>query len=330
MTRIAAILAIFILLMNGRHLVMRAEIPPAAMAVAASPIDPGDLAALGARPGEPHYLGGWSLKASHPFFGGLSALHITDDGFVTGLSDTGQLATFRAGLPRSPGRWAPLPALPGKDREASYWDTESMTMDPASGRIWVGFEMRNRICRFNAAFAAMEHCAFPPAMASWPQTKGIESLARLPDGRFLAIGENAPAPHGGHDMLLWAGDPVESATPPPIHLEYHPPLGYLPTDAIAIGPDRLLVMNRRVTIRDGFIGAVTLVDISDLTPGRILTGKTVLSLSAPRPHDNFEGLAMSRENGVPILWIVSDDNRLFFQRTLLLKFAMPPQWFGAK
>jgi hypothetical protein len=31
---------------------------------------------------------------------------------------------------------------------------------------------------------------------------------------------------------------------------------------------------------------------------------------------------VSHENGRPVIWIVSDDNHEFFQRTLLLKFGM--------
>jgi hypothetical protein len=38
--------------------------------------------------------------------------------------------------------------------------------------------------------------------------------------------------------------------------------------------------------------------------------------------DNFEGLAIERRDGQRILWVISDDNHLFFQRTLLIKFAL--------
>lgn len=58
----------------------------------------------------------------------------------------------------------------------------------------------------------------------------------------------------------------------------------------------------------------------------------VARLAAPVQHDNFEALAMSwekrRGKQIPVLWIASDDNGLFFQRTLLLKFAMPTEWFA--
>lgn len=90
----------------------------------------------------------------------------------------------------------------------------------------------------------------------------------------------------------------------------------------------MLVVNRRLTLADMFTAVVTLVDIRDLSPGAILQGRAVARLAAPMPHDNFEALAISHEKGRPVLWIASDDNGLFFQRSLLLKFAMPPEWFG--
>ena len=39
-------------------------------------------------------------------------------------------------------------------------------------------------------------------------------------------------------------------------------------------------------------------------------------------HDNFEALALGREGGHDVLWIASDDNQAFWQRSLLLKFRL--------
>jgi hypothetical protein len=37
-------------------------------------------------------------------------------------------------------------------------------------------------------------------------------------------------------------------------------------------------------------------------------------------------MAIERAGSQRILWIVSDDNHLFFERTLLLKFALPEKF----
>ncbi len=330
--RVILRLVLLILLLNGHHPMIRApQQPPETMTLTATPIplDAGDPARR--QLDDLRYLDGWSLVASKPSFGGISSMRVADDGAVVALGDGGEIMTFRAGSGQSPAGLRLLPILPTeKWARRSLWDTESMTIDPASGKSWVGFEFSNRICRYSAGFGRVEFCHTPPATRDWPGKNGMESLNRLSDGRFLAIAEaSSSGPDGiGHDMLLFAGDPVDPATPPPVRLAYQAPQGYLPTDALGIGHGRLLVLNRRVTLSDGFTAMLTIVDIRTLRSGLVLPGRVVALLMAPVPHDNFEALAMSTEGQQRMLWIASDDNHLFFQRSLLLKFAMPAAWFA--
>lgn len=329
MERIAAILVIFVLLMNGRHVEPRLPQAPRMIEIEAKAISFNRQDPHARFLGPLRYLGGWSLTSSHEAFGGLSSLRVTGEGDIEALSDTGELFFFRAGLEQGQALLMPLPALP-EEREAPKWkwDTESQTTDPKSGRHWVGFELTQRICRYSPGFRKVEACVEPEAMADWPPTTGIESMQRLPDGRFLAIAEWASGPYGVTEALLFSGDPTDPATPPPSRLRYQPPEGYLPTDLLWLGEGRMLVMNRRVTLFEGFTGVLTLVDAGDLREGQMLRGPIVARFAAPYPHDNFEALALSREDGQHILWIASDDNHMFFQRTLLLKFALPPEWFA--
>ncbi|MET0363119.1 MAG: esterase-like activity of phytase family protein [Sphingobium sp.] len=328
MERAVLILILFVLLLNGRHPEFRPPSWSANVKVSATP-----LALFPDQPerrqlGELTYIGGWALHSGKVRFGSISSMTVDGTGRVTALSDGGEVMVFRPGPKHFRAHVYPVAIFPAEEHGPQWrWDTESMAVDPASGRIWVGFEAVMRICRYSMAFARVEQCASPPAAREWPMRTGMESLVRLPDGRFLAIAEDSPGPKGGHDVLLFAGDPVDPATPPPARLSYMAPAGYLPTDAIAIGGGRMLVMNRRLTLADMFTGVLTMVDIRDLRPGAVLKSREVARLASPVPHDNFEALAMSHENGRPVLWIASDDNGLFFQRTLVLKFAMPPDWF---
>jgi hypothetical protein len=333
MERAVLILILMVLLLDGRHPQHRPPPRVASTIVTATPLALDDSDPARRELGALRYLEGWSLKADHRDFGGISSMRIDPSGAVIGLSDAGVVITFRPQGTRYPAVLRPLPVLPGeKDAPRSHWDTESMAWDPASGKTWAGFELLNRICRYGKGFLRVEGCVFPAAIRDWPEKTGMESLTLLPGGRFLAIAEDAPGPDGDHDTLLFSGDPVDPATPSPLRFSYRAPQGYLPTDVLAIGHDRLLVMNRRVTLADGFTGVLVLVDIRDLRAGRVLTGSVVARLAAPVQHDNFEALAMSwekrRGKQIPVLWIASDDNGLFFQRTLLLKFAMPTEWFA--
>jgi hypothetical protein len=56
----------------------------------------------------------------------------------------------------------------------------------------------------------------------------------------------------------------------------------------------------------------------------VVTGEAVGTLAAPMAVDNLEGIAVERVGGRTIVWLISDDNFLPFQRTLLLKFALLP------
>ncbi len=330
MQRIILLLVLLVTLLDGRHPQIRMPQGPEVMTLVAMPLPLDSGYSERRQLGELHYLGGWSLVAGLPTFGGISSMRIADDGAVVALGDGGEVMTFREGVERGRARLRLLPILQTeKGKPRLGWDTESMTSDPVSGRIWVGFEAQSRICRYSAGFGRVERCYAPEAVRNWPGRESIESLVRLADGRFIAIAEAASSgPEGaGHDMLLFAGDPVDPATPPPARMSYDAPEGYLPTDALAIGRNHLLVMNRRLTLADGFTGVLTMIDIGDMRAGRAFAGRVIARLEAPLLHDNFEALAMSMEGGDPMLWIASDDNHLFFQRSLLLKFAMPPAWF---
>lgn len=272
------------------------------------------------------FLGAWMLTSKTGSFGGLSSLHVDDDERIIALSDSGMLMGFslRPDIRHRP-FIAPLPIKPDeRDRPWWIWDSESMTHDPATNRYWVGFELQQRICRYAPGFARVEACRTWPEVAAWPKTGSIESLARLPDGRFIAIAEMGMTSDGYHDTLLFAGDPVDPSTPSPIHLRYSPPQGYRPTDAVALDDRHLLILNRRLTLQDLFTATIAIVDLpSQPELGARLQARTLARLAPPLLADNFEGIALSHEQGQPRLWIVSDDNHEFFQRTLLLKFALP-------
>lgn len=326
MKRVALILLLFVLLMNGRH---SGNQPPATFdslsvrARALSAAEVGDQASYGPL----RLTGAWQLTGSHPAFGGFSSLEVSDDGALVALNDTGELFGFRVAGERGQGFVKPLPRVGIEQGWPSWkWDSESMQRDPATGRSWVGFEFLQRICRYAPDFKALEGCVEPSAVRNWPLTGGMESLVRFGDGRFMAISEMGTTKNGAHDVVLWQGDPVDPATPPPVHLGYRPPTGYRPTDALWLGGDKLLILNRRLTLADGFTARLVLVTLPKLEAGAVFSGTIVATFAPPGLADNFEALALSRVMGQPTLWVASDDNHFFLQRSLLLRFALPADW----
>lgn len=278
------------------------------------------------RLGELRYLGGWELKSGRTLFGGLSALAVRPDGQIWALSDGG--VVFELPQPGAAQKLIIQARLLPIKKPKKHWmprpeDSESMAADADFRHIWVGYELLQLICRYETSLTAIGPCRRPHQMSGWPPTESIESLARLPDGRFIAISEGGAGPANGRDMLVFAADPENLATRQPFRMTYMPPTGYDPTDAVYVGGGKLLVLNRRATLFDGFTAVLTLVNVKHMKPGAVLDGREIARLASPVLADNFEGMALEQHGTQRILWLVSDDNHLFFQRTLLLKFALP-------
>ncbi|HXH15285.1 MAG TPA: esterase-like activity of phytase family protein [Sphingomonas sp.] len=282
------------------------------------------------------YLGGVALDSRDPAFGGFSSLDVT--GSVTGnrftlLSDGGNIVQFDMGADWRPHRIAftNLPAGPGIGWEKRDRDSESMAIDPATGQIWVGFEDGNSIWRYAPGFAHYEAQASPKAMQKWPANGGPESMARLPDGRFVVVSEEAHVRRadwtGSEDerlhtrqALIFSGDPTKAA--PPQRFAYEPYGRFDPSDATALPNGDLLILDRGFSLPFRWSNRISRVRAKDVVGGRVARGRLIATIDAPLIHDNFEGIDTTVEDGATIVWIVSDDNQMFLQRTLLLKFRL--------
>ena len=326
MRRILLVLLLAILLLPAPYKNKPELFGPGPLLVTAHPLPLSSADAALRRVGALDYLGGWQLSSTHHGFGGISSLLADSDGQILALSDSGTLMGFHAGPGKAVRRpfIAPLPIRPqNRDQPWWAWDSEAMTHDPTSGQYWVGFELQQMICRYSSGFARVEACRVWPEIEAWPVTGSIESLARLPDGRFLVIAEMGMTADGSHDMLLFADDPAEPAAAHPLHLRYVPPSGYRPTDAVALDARHILVLNRRLTLQDLFTATLAIIELPAAPrSGDRIKARLLARLAPPLQADNFEGLAVTHERGRTIVWIASDDNHEFFQRTLLLKFAL--------
>lgn len=284
------------------------------------PLDASDPA--NRRVGALTYLGGVSLSSRDEAFGGFSSLSVAGDHFTL-LSDGGNVVRFRMDADYRIGEpwFGDLPAGPALGWEKRERDSESMAVDPASGQVWVGFERYNQIWRYAPGLAAPAAGAAPPAMARWEKNGGPESMVRLHDGRFLVIAETDRRDRPTRDLLLFAGDPVTQ--PDRVLLAfYRPPEGFDPSDATELPDGRVLVLNRRIALPFRWSAVMTLIDPRGVKPGQVVAGREVARFAAPLTVDNYEGLAVTREGAATILWMVSDDNQSFLQRTLLMKFRI--------
>ncbi len=285
---------------DGRVTVTRAPLPDLGPG---SPLIPRDRVVLS---------GGWP-------FGGLSALAVAPRGDrLIALADTGRTITLRPDwrAPRWPTTISPLPARPGDGPSKSARDSESLAW--AGGGWWIGFESTNELRRFSRGFTTVNAAYRSPALATLPITLGLESLAALPDGRLLGIAEKVRS-DGRARLFVWTLDGFGRVAAERLAW-FRPPAGYRATDAVALDDRRLLVLVRRFAVPEGFTSALVLVPLSP-TPGfgeDVLSGQVVARFGVGA--DNAEGLALSREDGRTLVWVVSDDNLSPLQRTVLTRY----------
>ncbi|MBA4761090.1 MAG: esterase-like activity of phytase family protein [Sphingomonas sp.] len=269
------------------------------------------------------FLGGVALEGEGAAFGGFSAMMVDRDRFAL-LSDGGNIVSFTMGADWTPRavRFAELPAGPGKGWRKQDRDSESLTTDPATGRIWVGFERANAVWRYERGFAHAEAHATPPALANWSSNGGAEAMVRLRDGRFVVLAEDRKGDAAGTVRgILFSGDPVV-APRRGFAFSYRPPRGFKPTDMAELPDGRIAILNRRFALPLTFTATLTVVPRKAIRRGAIVTGREIARFEGAVLHDNFEALAAVQEGRDTILWIASDDNQLFLQRSLLLKFRL--------
>lgn len=278
------------------------------------------------RVGALRYLGGLALTSPNADFGGLSGLVVEDDR-LTAVTDRG--FWFRATVAIGPdrrlvdvtdARLTPILSSRGEPLRISRGEHDAEAIELWGDNLAVSFERFHRLALYSrdgGDLARPTYLANIPRLAEQPRNGGIESLASLGDGRLVALSEELAVDDNHVAGWLIEGDRRDALS--------YPLSRWKPTDAAHHPRIGLLVLERRFSGLGGFSGRVRRVDPATIGPGAVLDGPIVARFEAPTITDNFEGLAISEDaNGRLTVWILSDDNFSFLQRTLLLAFRWDP------
>ncbi|MFO1070475.1 MAG: esterase-like activity of phytase family protein [Geminicoccaceae bacterium] len=284
----------------------------------AKPLDVAAIAGPRRRIGELDLLAGFHLTSRDERFGGLSGL-LGDGDRLMAVSDRGTFWSAR--LDRADdGTLLGLRDWTVENVGVAYddWppDLEAVAR-LADGTIVASAETPSR---------GLTLFGTPPAwlpgmrdeLAEQPPNEGVEAMTTLADGTLMTFGE-AEVEGGLHEVVLFGADGVR-------HLRYATESGFAPTDADRVGSN-LLVLERRLSLLGGFEARIVLVDLAATPPeaGTTLRGRELARLGVGSISDNFEGLAAERaRDGRLVIYVVSDDNFLPVQRTLLLQFRSDP------
>jgi hypothetical protein len=272
-------------------------------------------------------LGGMEIDRAALGFGGLSGLHIAPDLTLTVISDLARHAEmslvldaqsrpFRLTLRRTgrvlDGGGRPLP-------RGHAGDAEALARLP-DGSWLVAYERWHRIRRHARIDGPGTYIEAPSGLERAPANGGLETLAVLADGRWLAITEDLALPEAPGLTAGWLGGPGDW-----VPIGWRPAPGMLPVDAAPLPDGGALVLERSFSLFGGFSGRLTRIGapaLAAVRPGSVLEGEEVLRFLPPLPVDNYEAVAVVRHQGRVLVGILSDDNENRLQRTLLLLFEL--------
>jgi hypothetical protein len=257
-----------------------------------------------------------------PRFGGLSSIEISADGSrLTALSDrstwiTAKIERDAAGTITAiavEGIGA-LQDASGRALRHTQADSEGLAI-AADGTVYVSFEIRTRVMRFDALDQPGAVLPLDRSFAHFPANGALEALAVDGAGRLFTLPEDGLGDGGGFPVVRLEGSAWT-------HVFALPRAGnFLPVGA-DFGPDgRLYVLERQFLGLAGFASRVRAFAIP--AAGETPRIETVLE-TPPGLHDNLEGLAVWRDaDGALRLTMISDDNFSFYLRSEIVEYRLP-------
>jgi hypothetical protein len=265
-------------------------------------------------------VGAWELRGDHARFGGFSGLLIKD-GRLIAISDQGwwlgaSLQLQDGGLRVANASMAPMHDGEGDRYTKSGGDAEGLTL--LGDRLAVSFERDHRLMMLRET-GRMGATLQPRSFEQFRSNKGLEALASLPDGRMILFAEGTDA--DGIPMFVLASPTetdeivTEARLPQP---SAHPVTG------ADVGPDgRLYLVLREYSVLSGVSIRIMRYALGPDGFPEAETAETLAAFNAASGIDNMEGISLERRSdGRTSLWLISDDNYRWTQRTLLIQFGV--------
>jgi len=277
------------------------------------------------------FVGGLVLQSKHKHFGGLSGLHIAQNG-VSFLAHSDRGHWLRGKLKTDGDRvigiesaeMAPMRGPDGRTLTARKWqDTESLAVD--GDTLYVGIERVNQILRYRLSDGLAGRgipIQVPNGIRKLPFNQGLEALVFVPKGMplagsLLAISE-AGLDEKGNTLAFIIGGPMPGTFTIRRTDEYEV------SDAAISPTGHLVIVERYFRWISGIHLRIRAIPLSEIKPGAVAEGKVLLTADNNFDIDNMEALAITKNtSGQIVLTLLSDNNFNLFQRTILLRFVWP-------
>ncbi len=293
--------------------------------VTVSPIEHFEITGTRSTFGKLEFRGGLVVSSKENKFGGISGIYVEHDGSTAILvSDLGYI--LRADLSYEDGRLAsvsiprmmraPLPAA------IRHKDLEDIAIN-ADGVLMLALERNSQqiaaVDLRSGKAVTRDLITLPGAAEKLGFNWGIESIGIFPEGtmhagRMIAIGERPEADSSAH-IPCW----IVGAGTCSIKVRGR----YDVTSARFLPDGDLIILERKFTPDLNIGMRLRRIRRTDIGVGSTMDGEILIEANLAMQIDNMEGLAVHRDvSGATILTLISDDNLNFFQRTLILQFAL--------
>jgi hypothetical protein len=259
---------------------------------------------------------------------GLSDLKFGPDGGIVSVSDDGDLFEARLKLDETgrlvgltDGKLSPLKGLDGRPLQGKdQADAEGLAILPNGDRL-VSFERNHRIWlypRQSDGTYGPPRAVNKPA-TTFPDNEGMEALTAYPvagPDAYLVGGEE------GEVWLCKVSAPCVGLAP-----QSPPDFTWGLTSFAAFEGQAIAALYRALDPVRGWRGQIRFI-VDPRAPAAKQALAATLTLDGAVSRDNFEGIALSKSpSGATRIYILSDDNDMSFERTLLMAFdwtAPPP------
>lgn len=273
------------------------------------------------------YVSGLELNSNHEDFGGLSGLIIEDNNNFTTIGDQGIWMTGQLILNNNDELTSISNAKLGylKSEKNIYLVqsgklfTDAEAVELFNGKLVVSFERNHRILSYEKIEGVAQLFYDKIKLLDLPNNGGIEAMTSLKDNSLIFISEDLV---DSNDRIV--GFRLYENKLSKIFVKKNG--SFKPTDLSVLPSGDILMLERSFTPIKGAKARISLIKYQDIIESPLITPIYIDTISPPMIVDNFEGISSIKSNsGGYFIFILSDDNFNFLQKTILLQF----HWDGS-